>query len=222
MCPVICVEVHNCVLLALVCSSWALNCLLFTCIIIIYLRPKLSYIFPVMSSWAHNSPSYALIIITNLRGERIIALYLRAELYYFRPGFVKTHNKTSCLTGSHIPPGSEALTAMALKSTAFWDMTLRSSVEDRRRFWGTHCLHQISALLAACSCCFLASPYSSTLELGRICSSEMSMNFLPATQRYIWFMSETPNMSLVLQLGVYIILLLCQRGWNKHGMENIV
>jgi hypothetical protein len=67
--------------------------------------------------------------------------------------------------------GSEVLTAVAMKSTIFWDITPSSPLKVNR------------SLLATFFHAGSFSAYSSTLKMEAICSSRTSVNFQRATRR---------------------------------------
>jgi hypothetical protein len=70
--------------------------------------------------------------------------------------------------------GSEVLTAVVMKSTIFWDITLCSLLSVNRLFGGTY-RHLLSRW-------FLALLIFSALKMEAICSSETSVD----TQQTIW------------------------------------
>jgi hypothetical protein len=70
---------------------------------------------------------------------------------------------------------SEALTAVAMKSTIFWDVTPCSSLKVNWRFRGLPPNFTLVSSLA----------YSSALKMKVICSSETSVDFQWTTQHYI-------------------------------------
>jgi hypothetical protein len=92
---------------------------------------------------------------------------------------------------SSINVGFEVLTAVAMKTVIFWNITECSPLKVNRRFGGTYCLllqgrrisrarnKPESRCQAELCCCF------SILKMEATCSSETSVDFQQTTRRYI-------------------------------------
>jgi hypothetical protein len=111
-------------------------------------------------------------------------------------------NCSNCLlyvvAKSVLHAGSEALTAVVMKSSIFCDIMLCNPLKANRYFGGTHRRHlqgrrsrarnQLCTLLfPACFHAGFLFGYSSTLKMGVICSSETSVDFQRTTRRYILY-----------------------------------
>jgi hypothetical protein len=116
-------------------------------------------------------------------------LHLFLQLY-----FENDYHNVQWTSLSHV--GFEVLTAVVMKSTIFWDITLCSLLNVNRRFRGIYHLHfqgrrisqtrnQHEALLATCFTLVSCLAYSWTLKMEVICSSETSVDIQWTTWRYI-------------------------------------
>jgi hypothetical protein len=86
------------------------------------------------------------------------------------------HQVNSCAVGF------EVLTPVVMKSSIFWDITLRSAVKVGWRFGGKCGLLFFTLVYLA---------YSPTLKMEATCSSETSVDFQRTTRRYIPEFFET-------------------------------
>jgi hypothetical protein len=94
---------------------------------------------------------------------------------------------------STIHVGFEVLTAVVIKSTIFWDITLCIPLKVNRRFGATYRLHVQGQRISRAArhqreSRWQAEPclaFTSTLNMEVICSSETSVDFQQTTRRYI-------------------------------------
>jgi hypothetical protein len=81
--------------------------------------------------------------------------------------------------------GFEIITAAAMKSTFFWDITSSSPVDVRGRFRGTHCLHLLGSKSKHIKKPESNRLQSSALKMEPVPSSETSEIFCRTTRPYI-------------------------------------